>query len=80
MYKDTDGMLQGIADCLFEESDGYVLVDYKTDRVKSETELIERYRGQLSLYKSAFGAILDKPIKSAYIYSFCLARGIEIEL
>ncbi len=80
MYKDTDGMLQGIADCLFEESDGYVLVDYKTDRVKSETELIDRYRGQLSLYKSAFGAILDKPIKSAYIYSFCLARGIEIEL
>ena len=28
-------MLQGIADCVFEEHDGYVLVDYKTDRVKS---------------------------------------------
>lgn len=80
MYKGTDGMLQGIADCLFDEGDGYVLVDYKTDRVRSEQELVSRYSGQLSLYRAAFGAILDKPVKSAYIYSFCLARGIEIKL
>ncbi len=80
MYKGTSGMLQGIADCLFEEPDGYVLVDYKTDNVKSEQELLDRYASQLVLYKAAFGGILDKPIKSAYIYSFRLARGIEVPL
>ncbi|MCD8327641.1 MAG: helicase-exonuclease AddAB subunit AddA [Ruminococcus sp.] len=77
-YDNTDGMLQGVADCIFEEKDGYVLVDYKTDRVKSEDDLRENYKNQLLLYKSAFDIILDKPIIGAYIYSFVLAKGIEI--
>lgn len=77
IYRGTDGMLQGVADCLFEEEDGYVLVDYKTDRVKSLTELTERYAGQLELYKAAFDVLLDKPVKSGYIYSFRLGEGIE---
>ncbi len=80
MYKGTDGMLQGIADCIFEEPDGYVLVDYKTDRVSSPQELLDKYGPQLALYKSAFDVILDKPVKSAYIYSFRLADGIEVKL
>ncbi len=80
IYNNTDGMLQGIADCLFEEEDGYVLIDYKTDRVKIPEELLARYSKQLELYKAAFGALLDKPVKSAYIYSFVLKKGIEIKL
>lgn len=79
-YNNTEGMLQGIADCLFEESDGYVLVDYKTDNVKIVEELIERYSKQLELYKASFDLILDKPVKSSYIYSFKLKQGIEIKL
>lgn len=80
IYNDTEGMLQGIADCVFEEGDGYVLIDYKTDRVKTPEELYLRYSKQLELYKAAFEAILDKPVKSAYIYSFVLEKGIEIDL
>lgn len=80
VYNNTDGMLQGIADCIFEEDDGYVLVDYKTDNVKSVDELIEHYSLQLKLYKAAFELILDKPVKSSYIYSFKLEQGIEIKL
>ncbi|MFA5657921.1 MAG: helicase-exonuclease AddAB subunit AddA [Oscillospiraceae bacterium] len=79
-YNGTDGMLQGIADCVFEEEDGYVLVDYKTDNVKSTEELTERYVTQLKLYKAAFELILDKPVKSCYIYSFRLEEGIEVEV
>ncbi len=36
-HDDRDGdyqILQGIADCLFKEQDGWVLLDYKTDRVR----------------------------------------------
>lgn len=79
IYNDTDGMLQGIADCLFEESDGYVLIDYKTDRVKTPEELLQRYSAQLGLYKAAFDALLDKPIKSSFVYSFVLKKGIEVK-
>lgn len=79
-YSGTDGMLQGIADCVFEEDDGYVLVDYKTDRVSSLEDLKDRYSAQLTLYKAAFDILLDKPVKSCYIYSYALAWGIEVGL
>ncbi len=77
-YGNTDGMMQGIADCIFEEPDGYVIVDYKTDKVDTVEQLAERYRMQLSLYKAAFDVILDKPVKSCYIYSLRLAKGTEV--
>lgn len=79
-YSGTEGMLQGIADCIFEEPDGYVIVDYKTDRASGLEELRQRYSAQLTLYKAAFDILLDKPVKSCYIYSYRLAQGIEVEL
>lgn len=79
-YSGTEGMLQGIADCIFEEPDGYVIVDYKTDRVSSLEALKDRYSPQLTLYKAAFDILLDKPVKSCYIYSYRLAQGIEVRL
>lgn len=72
-------MLQGIADCIFLEGDGYILVDYKTDNFKSEEELYT-YQTQLELYKAALDKILDKPVKACYIYSFKLSKGVEIAL
>ncbi|MBR4554783.1 MAG: UvrD-helicase domain-containing protein [Ruminococcus sp.] len=76
----TDGsMLQGVADCLFLEEDGYVLVDYKTDNFRDVSELYG-YKTQLELYKAALDLILDKPVKACYIYSFKLAVGAEIAL
>lgn len=79
-YAGTDGMMQGIADCIFEEDDGYVLLDYKTDRVNSVSELNERYSAQLMLYKAAFGIILDKPVIKSYIYSLSLSEAVEVEV
>ena len=74
-YANTDGMLQGIADCIFEEKDGYVLVDYKTDNVNSVEELTEHYSMQLKLYKLAFDLILDKPVKSRITsYNVCYTK------
>ena len=46
-------VLQGAVDCVFEENGGLILVDYKTDYVKEEQELKNRYRRQLSLYALA---------------------------
>ncbi|MGN1133199.1 MAG: 3'-5' exonuclease, partial [Oscillospiraceae bacterium] len=78
-FKSDDGMLQGIADCIFKENDGYVLVDYKTDNFKDLSELYG-YQTQLELYKAALDLIMDMPIKSCYIYSFKLCQGVEIKM
>ena len=75
----SEGMLQGIADCIFREDDGYVLVDYKTDNFRDKSELLT-YQTQLELYKAALDLILDTPVKSCYIYSFKLCEGVEIPL
>ena len=67
-------LVQGIADCVFEESGQLVLVDYKSDRVKDENELLERYKKQLTFYKYAIEKTLKMPVKEAMLYSFYLEK------
>ena len=71
-------LLQGIIDAFIVEDDGIILVDYKTDRVKSEEELRERYQKQIMLYSDALEAILGKKVKKRVLYSFYLGEGVEI--
>ncbi|MCY6354614.1 helicase-exonuclease AddAB subunit AddA [Clostridium sp. ZS2-4] len=65
-------MLQGIIDCYFEEEDGVVLVDYKTDYIKDgELEKAkEKYKVQLEYYKRAIEEITGKKVKEKYLYLF----------
>ena len=46
-------LVQGIIDVCFEEEDGMVVLDYKTDRVRSGEELKEKYHAQLDHYAEA---------------------------
>ena len=46
-------LLQGVIDAFFLSEKGITLVDYKTDRTKSEEILRRRYERQLSLYADA---------------------------
>ena len=39
-----------------------------------------KYQTQIELYKAALDLILDAPVKSCYIYSFKLAKGVEIPM
>lgn len=47
---------RGVIDLVFEEADGWVIVDYKTDAYSSERIelLIDKYRSQLLAYKDAW--------------------------
>ncbi len=77
----SDGIssvMQGAIDCIFEESDGMVIVDYKTDRVKQPQELSERYSLQLKLYKAAAEKLFEKPVKQCYIYSLHCCEAVEV--
>ena len=68
--------LQGIIDTVFVEDGQWVLVDYKTDRVKSGDELIRRYKIQMDLYKEALERLTNMPVKASYIYSFRLHEAV----
>ncbi|RKP55211.1 ATP-dependent helicase [Cohnella endophytica] len=65
-------VIQGVIDCLFEEEDGLVLVDYKTDRLAGSTamEAAENHRFQVEKYGEAVRNIAGKPVKEAYVYFF----------
>ena len=71
--------LQGIIDTAFEEDGEWILVDYKTDRVKSGEDLIKRYKIQMDLYKEALHRLTGMPVKACYIYSFRLHDAIIID-
>jgi len=89
-FDDSDGdyqILQGIADCLFEEQDGWVLLDYKTDGVRGrfgsdeevDAEMQVRYGIQLNLYKKAIEEIVKINIKEMVLYLFDGERTINIQ-
>ena len=74
---DDTVILQGIIDCFFEEDDGFVLFDYKTDKVKGDPqEIKDRYEKQLELYAKAITELKGKPVKESYLYLFDINESI----
>lgn len=78
-------LIQGIIDVFFEEEDGLVVLDYKTDTVSTPEELVRRYRVQLAYYSEALEQIYGyepgvggKPVKERILYSFKLGREITV--
>ena len=71
-------LVQGIIDVFFEEPDGLVVLDYKTDKVRSGQELKEKYHAQLDYYARALEQLLEKPVKEKIIYSFTLQEEIIV--
>ncbi len=65
-------LLQGVIDLFFEEPDGIVLVDFKSDRVTKATRAARagEYEGQLSAYAEALTRITGKPIKEKLLFFF----------
>ena len=52
-------MIQGIIDVFWMEEDKIVLLDYKTDRVNTPQELLDRYETQLLLYAEALERVFS---------------------
>ena len=71
-------LIQGIIDVFFEEEDGIVLLDYKTDSVNSGKELVDLYRTQMELYQEAIERALGKKVKEKVLYSFCLGEIVDV--
>ncbi|MBM6617139.1 helicase-exonuclease AddAB subunit AddA [Bacillus suaedaesalsae] len=72
-------LLQGVIDLLFEDEQGIVLVDFKTDKVTGKVQgseqtinkaLKNRYAVQLELYSKAVEHIYKKTLNEKYLYFF----------
>jgi ATP-dependent exoDNAse (exonuclease V) beta subunit len=68
-----ESLLQGVIDLCFWEENGWVLVDYKTDRVESAAELWPTYGPQMRVYQRALAKATGFPVREAVLFS--LARG-----
>jgi ATP-dependent helicase/nuclease subunit A len=78
--KDEIILIQGVIDCMFEEPEGLVLVDFKTDALRGmkPEALRDRYKVQLDLYKRAVEHIWKRPVTGKYIFLFDGSHVVEI--
>jgi ATP-dependent helicase/nuclease subunit A len=73
-------LVQGVIDCMWQEADGWVIVDYKSDNVSASqvADFISRYQGQINLYAQAVATILKQPVKERYLYLFSLGQAVQV--
>ncbi|WP_172249720.1 helicase-exonuclease AddAB subunit AddA [Saccharibacillus deserti] len=74
-------LVQGVLDCLFRENGKWILLDYKTDRLKPGRgidELAEHYRFQLDFYAHAVEDMLGEPVHEKWLYFFDAGEGIRL--
>lgn len=77
-------LIRGIIDMFFEEEDGFVLIDYKTDRINKENlqeEFSRRYKIQMDLYEMVICRCFsqkNKRVKERYVYSFYHETFVKI--
>jgi len=74
-------LLQGVVDCCLLEADGLVIIDYKTDAVRSDSEIAARsrwYAGQLRAYARAMSRIFGRPVKECVLYFLTPGRAVSL--
>jgi len=84
--------LSGAVDLVFEEESGWVIADYKTDRLPRGLEgageedkeralaaLVDHYRPQVRLYTRFWARITGEKVKESGLYFTALGRWVRIE-
>ncbi|PAK40453.1 helicase-exonuclease AddAB subunit AddA [Peribacillus simplex] len=84
---DEEVLIQGVIDCIFEDEQGLVLLDYKTDTITgrfasgyegAKEILADRYRMQIQLYTRAVEAIMNKKVTGRYLFFFDGSHLLEV--
>lgn len=72
-------LIQGVVDAYFEEADGLILVDYKTDYVEKggEAALYRKYAAQLNYYTEALEQLTGRKVKEKILYSVRLQKELR---
>jgi ATP-dependent helicase/nuclease subunit A len=77
---DEPVLIQGVVDCLFEDANGLVLLDYKTDRIflQDWEKAAEKHRFQLELYAEAVGRIIGKEVNECHVFFFDGGQSVRL--
>lgn len=80
-YKDESVMLRGVIDLYFEEDDGLVILDYKTDFVddNNKKEIIHKYKKQIEIYADVLSKLTGKKVKEKYLYLFGIDEQVKVD-
>lgn len=78
-FQNEQILVQGVIDCAFVENGKIIVIDYKTDKIKTLSELEKRYHRQLEIYKIAAEQIFAVPVSELLLYSFYLDEQTEIK-
>ncbi|WP_436375288.1 helicase-exonuclease AddAB subunit AddA [Cytobacillus sp. BC1816] len=92
IYTDWQGedepvLIQGIVDCVFEDEQGLVLLDYKTDGIsgrfkggfaEAKPVLENRYKVQIDMYTRALEQILKREVNERYLFFFDGAHTLKL--
>jgi ATP-dependent helicase/nuclease subunit A len=73
-------LVRGVADFAFEEEDGWVIVDFKTDQL-DESKLqrfVRYYAPQVKTYANAWSDAFGYPVKEAGLYFVGLRRFVSL--
>ena len=65
-------LLQGVVDCCLEEDGALCVIDYKTDVIRSEAQLLRAYAGALE-------RIFGKPVKECLLYFLSVGKEVRVE-
>jgi len=83
-YPDAKGeqlLLQGVVDCCMEENGRLVIIDYKTDNVRTEAEIQARadiYARQVSIYAMALRKIFNMEVAECLLYFLSAGKMLQI--
>ena len=76
---DTSSLIQGVVDMyIVTKEDKHIIIDFKTDKVDEEQELLDRYDIQLKVYKKAVELAIGTRVDGTFIYSFGLKKLIKV--
>ena len=78
---EEDVLLQGVVDCMYETADGIVIIDFKTDRIRSgqERERAERYRPQLAAYRRAVEEVFGRPVIECVLFFLHTGQTVRLK-
>ena len=77
----NDEILRGVIDLAFRESDGWVIVDYKTDQGAESAldHLVSHYAPQVELYAQAWSRAVGEKVKERGLYFTAINQYIIIQ-
>ena len=80
-YENESVMLRGVIDLYFEEDDGLVILDYKTDFVdeNNKKEIIYKYKKQIEIYADVLSKLTGKKVKEKYLYLFGIDEQVKVD-